>query len=99
MGLLGTLLGLGLLGMRSIWRFVASNIAESWATFYGLQIAWELGYRRVQLELDSFVVYNFLNSELELHHPCYPIIWQCRSLLAEDWVVLVKHMFTGRETE
>ncbi|CAN0892042.1 Putative ribonuclease H protein At1g65750 [Linum grandiflorum] len=63
------------------------------AAIYGLQLAWELGYRKVNLQLDSQVVVSYLNqSDISdpQHRSC---ILELKQLLNRHWDVLVTHTY------
>lgn len=34
-----------------------------------------------------------LESYVEAEHPCFNLIWQCKDLIARDWVVHFKHTY------
>ena len=35
-----------------------NNMEEIWVIRYGLKMAWELGYKHINLEIDSKIVFN-----------------------------------------
>ncbi|EOY02376.1 LINE-type retrotransposon LIb DNA, Insertion at the S11 site-like protein [Theobroma cacao] len=42
--------------------------AELWGVFQGLKLAWDHGYRRIQVQVDNKIVVNALNTQAT--HPC-----------------------------
>ena len=57
-------------------------------------LAWTMGFKYIQLELDSKVVLTWLTN----HNTSYltnmmPLICNCRSLLDQDWEVWVQHIY------
>lgn len=70
-----------------------SIMAKVWGAFIALNMAWDLDFRQVILELDSLIIVNFLQSNLDSHHPCFPMLWQCKQMLARDWIVHINHMY------
>ncbi|MBA0597499.1 hypothetical protein Gorai_007302, partial [Gossypium raimondii] len=65
--------------------------AEAWATYNGLRIAWEHGYKKVQVESDSLDMVNMV-----LHGSSdgflLPIVADMRSLCLRDWTMVVQHI-------
>ena len=62
-----------------------NNMAELAAVRQGLAMAWTMGFKYIQLELDSRVVLTWLTN----HNASYPtnmmpLICDCRSLLDQD---------------
>ena len=57
-------------------------------------MAWTMGFKYIHLELDSKVVLTWLTN----HNASYPtnmipLIYDCRSLLDQDWEVRVQHIY------
>lgn len=46
-------------------------MAELWAVVNGLNLTWDYGFRRLQVEVHSIVVLYLLNSNMESTHPYY----------------------------
>ncbi|CAN0908397.1 Putative ribonuclease H protein At1g65750 [Linum grandiflorum] len=67
--------------------------AEIRGATFGLKMAWDLGFRDVQLQLDSATAISAItstdSSDLR-HRSC---IDEARELLSRDWLVSVRHMF------
>ena len=60
----------------------------------GLLLAWELGFKFIQLEIDSVTVLSWLidtNSNFTLD--VFPLICDCRSLMEWAWEVQVRHIY------
>ena len=49
----------------------SAPMAELWGVYYGLCIAWERGFRRVELEVDSESVVDFFGQGLMILIPCH----------------------------
>ena len=71
-----------------------NNIAELEAVRQGLEMAWNMGVKRLHLELDSKVVLDWLTSS-NLNYPTniLPLICDCRNLLEREWEVHMHHEF------
>ena len=70
-----------------------NNIAKIWAIRYGLKMALELGYKHINLEIDSQILLNWLTTYgvLALEH--FVLILDCRMLLGQERNVLPRHVF------
>ncbi|KAF7820911.1 ribonuclease H [Senna tora] len=68
--------------------FVVS--VELWGLFYGPKIAWEKGWRRVEVESDSMTAINHINDAQVLNHALHPIIQNIRELTLRDWEIKIK---------
>ncbi|CAN1138640.1 Putative ribonuclease H protein At1g65750 [Linum perenne] len=78
------------LGKCSITR------AELRGAVSGLQLAWERGYRKIQLQLDSQCAVQLLQGDdLEDHTHAATII-MARELLRRDWEVHILHVYRER---
>ena len=79
----------------SAWVGLATNnMAELAAVRQGLTIAWNIGVKFLQLELDSKVVLIWLTNK-NMNYPTnmLPLICDCRNLLEQDWEVHMHHMY------
>ena len=100
---------LGITGARGILRdhlgcwvasfslhlgIVTNNLAELAAVRQGLEIAWQLGFKFIRIEIDSNMVLNWLtNTTMNYPTNMKPLICDCRSLMDRDWVVQVQHIY------
>ena len=69
-------------------------MAELAAVRQGLEMAWNMGYKFLQLELDSKVVQSWLTN-YNVNYPTnmLPLICDCRNLLHQEWEVHVHHVY------
>ncbi|CAN0915234.1 Putative ribonuclease H protein At1g65750 [Linum grandiflorum] len=67
--------------------------AELRAVVQGLQLAWELGYRLVRVQLDSRVVIQFLLAEGEITHQHSSEVASFREVLDRNWLIKVEHIY------
>ncbi|WCJ35671.1 DNAse I-like superfamily protein [Euphorbia peplus] len=68
-------------------------LAELWGLYFGLDLAWKLGMRQVEVELDSQVVIQLVTEASRSFHRYFWLIEGCRTLLKRGWDVRVKHTF------
>ena len=61
-------------------------MAELAAIKQGLAMAWNMGFKFIQLELDSKVALTWLtNNNASYPTNMMPLICDCRSLMDQDW--------------
>ena len=71
-----------------------NNMAELAAIRQGLAMAWNMGVKLLQLELDSKVVLTRLtNTNMNYPTKMLPLICDCRNLLDQEWEVHVQHVY------
>ncbi|KAF7838390.1 ribonuclease H [Senna tora] len=66
--------------------------AELWSFYYGLNMAWELGMQKIEVESDSKAALIQIKGEQAMAQPLHPIIPRIRSLLKRDWEIELKHI-------
>ena len=60
----------------------------------GLEMAWNMSYNFLHLELDSKVVLSWLtNNNVNYPTNMLSLICDCRNLLAQEWEVHVQHVY------
>ena len=71
-----------------------NNMVELAAVRQGLEMAWNMGYKFLQLELDSKVVLSWLTN-YNVNYPTnmLPLICDCRNLLHQEWEAHVQHVY------
>ncbi|KAI5348581.1 hypothetical protein L3X38_001468 [Prunus dulcis] len=67
--------------------------AELWGIFWGLHLAWESGFRVVEVESDSSVAVALLSSSTISTHPLFSLIRCCKLKVQAGWRCSVKHIF------
>lgn len=60
------------------------NEAELWALYYGLQLAWNEGQRRVIVEMDSQIILGWIKQEPSQAHSLRVLIHCCRQYITRD---------------
>lgn len=68
-------------------------LAELWGVYYGLLAAWEKGFRRVEVEVDSEMVVEFLTTGIGDTHPMSFLVRLCYGFLTRDWLVRIVHVY------
>ena len=69
-------------------------MAKLEAVRQGLLLAWQLGFRFIQLELDSTVVLSWLTDKTSSYPPdVMSLICDCRSLMEQNWEVQARNIY------
>ncbi|CAN0912824.1 Putative ribonuclease H protein At1g65750 [Linum grandiflorum] len=75
------------LGICSITR------AERRGATFGLKLAWDLGFRNVQLQTDSLCALQLLHTLESMDHQHAAILLQFNELSLRDWEIKLSHVF------
>ncbi|CAN1195124.1 Putative ribonuclease H protein At1g65750 [Linum perenne] len=67
--------------------------AEIRGAIAGLAMAWEYGFRRVELQLDSQVAISLLTSSQVPEHQHAAEVLHFQNLCRRDWIVNIRHIF------
>ncbi|CAN1853745.1 Putative ribonuclease H protein At1g65750 [Linum perenne] len=67
--------------------------AEIRGAIAGLELAWEYGFRRVELQLDSQVAILLLTSSKVHEHQHAAEVLHFQNLCRRDWIVNIRHIF------
>jgi len=71
-----------------------NNMAELGAMRQGLMLAWDLGFKFIQLEIDSMIVLVWLTTTTSNFPPdVFPLLCDSRSLMERAWEVQVHHVY------
>ena len=69
-------------------------MVELAAVRQGLAMAWNMGFKFLQLELDSKVVLTWLtNNNMNYPTNMMSLICDCRNLLKQKWEVCMQHVY------
>ena len=68
-------------------------LAELWGVYYGLVAAWEKGIGRLEFEVDSKEVVEFLTIGIGDTHPLSFLVRMCHGFLNKDWEVHIVHVY------
>ena len=76
-----------------------NNMAELGAVRQGLTLVWNLGFKFIQLEIDSVIALSWLTTLTNNFPPdVLPLIYDCKSLMERAWVVQVRHVYREANT-
>ncbi|CAL1352415.1 unnamed protein product [Linum trigynum] len=68
-------------------------LAELWAVFHGLEMAWKKGYRAVRLESDSQLAVQLINNRSDPVHPHATLLSAIRRKIGQEWLVNISHVY------
>ncbi|KAF7833342.1 non-LTR retroelement reverse transcriptase-like [Senna tora] len=68
-------------------------LAELWGIACGLEVVWDLVFRRVKLETDSLMTVNLLKQQVEEGHPGANLLHKILDLIKQDWEVNITHVY------
>ena len=71
----------------------SAPLTELWGVYYGLVIGWEKGISRLELEVDSIMVVEFLTKGIGDTHPLSFLVRLCHGFLTRDWLVRIVHVY------
>ncbi|CAL1402102.1 unnamed protein product [Linum trigynum] len=68
-------------------------LAELWAFFHGLDIAWKSGHRQIEIESDSQLAIQLINDRHDPVHPYATLLAAIRRRISRDWLVRIVHVY------
>ncbi|CAL1362249.1 unnamed protein product [Linum trigynum] len=71
----------------------SAALAELWAVFHGLEVAWNTGCRTLKMESDSRLAIELINNRLDQVHPYSTLLSAIRRKLSQDWLVSISHTY------
>lgn len=77
---------------RNIGRCSISK-AELWGILDGLNLAWEMGFKKVSVEVDSMYAIEVRAKDDIRAHANYDIIFAIKRLLQREWLVTFDHVY------
>ena len=93
-GILRNHMGNWLVGFSLHLGISSNNMAELVAVRQGLTLAWDMGFKFIQLELDSITVVHWLTGMCVTYLPhMIPLICDCRNLMDREWEIQVLHIY------
>ncbi|KAF7837882.1 ribonuclease H [Senna tora] len=66
--------------------------AELWGIKLGLEVAWEMGARKIVIETDSTYAHQLVLSRVQKLHPCLSLVNAIHQILARQWEVQIVHV-------
>ncbi|WCJ44057.1 Ribonuclease H-like superfamily protein [Euphorbia peplus] len=67
--------------------------AELWGIYDGLNLAWTMGYKQVQVEVDNQLCVNSILHPTSLPNDSFALIQEILALFARDWQVTIQHSY------
>ena len=67
--------------------------AELWGVLHGLRMAWDLGYRRIQVGIDNCSVVQIIKENNAHVNETSNIIEMIRELMRRDWRIQMAHIY------
>lgn len=64
-----------------------------WGVIHGLEVAWDRGFRRVHVEVDSKTTLQLIEKGVSAVHPLSSLVILCQGFMVRDWVVRFSHIF------
>ena len=71
--------------------------AELWAILKGLELAWEKGYKMVEMEVDSLMDVKKILRDKDTINIHSSLIRAIQEFLKRDWTIQINHVY--RESE
>ncbi|KAF7808928.1 reverse transcriptase [Senna tora] len=65
--------------------------AEARGIWCGLNLAWEMGYKKVVIENDCLRIINQITKETNMAHPLHPTIATIKNIISRDWNATMSH--------
>ncbi|CAL1407561.1 unnamed protein product [Linum trigynum] len=78
--------------MANIGSTTAAH-AELWALMYGLDLAWKHDCRALQVQTDSQLALQLINSRHDPVHPYATLLTAIRRKISRDWLVRLTHTY------
>ena len=68
------------------------TIAQLWGVYEGIQLAWNLGIKKLLIEVDNKYVVQMMEHEVVRINGHSSLILAIHSLLSKEWQVHIKHV-------
>ncbi|KAF7802698.1 ribonuclease H [Senna tora] len=83
-------------GFKKKIGFASPLSAELWGIYHGLKLAWDLGFRRIELENESRLAIDLCKSTSRSSQSSYPAVKGIKELINKSWVVKFFHISRSR---
>lgn len=70
-----------------------THVAELWRVIHALELAWDKGFRRVEVGMDSMLVLGYIEKGVDRMHPLFSLILRCQGFRTRDWIVRFNHIY------
>ncbi|KAF7833475.1 reverse transcriptase [Senna tora] len=71
------------------WAREVFLLAEIWAVYLGLSLAWEKKLTSIDLKVDLAMTVRLIKSGVDMSHPLFPLISDIRSMINNNWDVII----------
>lgn len=78
-------------GMNIVACYV--TLAELWVLYQVLNMAWNIGYRWLYVEVDSLCVTQLIANPVLLENEFSPLIRSIKELTKRDWNIIISHIY------
>ena len=68
-------------------------MAELWGLFQGLTLAWDVGIKRLLVEVDSLGVTQMISKQVVVPNVFHALIIAIRDLLSRNWQISISHIY------
>ena len=68
-------------------------MAELWALYQGLNLAWEVGIKRLLVEVDSLCITQMISKQVVVPNGFYALIAAIQDLLSRNWQATISHIY------
>ena len=68
-------------------------MAELWGLYQGLILAWDVGIKRLLVEVDSLCISQMIAKQEVVPNVFYALVAAMRELLSRNWQVSLTHIF------
>ncbi|CAL1399133.1 unnamed protein product [Linum trigynum] len=92
-GLLRDASGKWIAGFTASIGSATAALAELWAFYYGLDLAWKEGCRAVIVQSDSKLAIQLIEKRHDPVHPYSTLLLAIRRKLSLDWLVSISHTY------
>ncbi|KAJ7943126.1 Ribonuclease H [Quillaja saponaria] len=67
----------------------SNSEAELYGILNGLNLAWHMNIRKLQLEVDCTAAIEMITSDKDSSHPLFFVMQKCRNPLNRDWEIRI----------
>ena len=68
-------------------------MAELWALYQGLTLAWEVGIKWLLVEVDNFCITQMISKQVVVPNVFHTLIAAIRDLLSRNWQTTISHIY------
>ncbi|KAK7303017.1 hypothetical protein RJT34_13916 [Clitoria ternatea] len=68
-------------------------LSELWGVVHGLKLAWDLGCKKVKVDIDSGNALGLVRNGPVANDPTFSLVFEINGLVRRDWLVEFSHVF------